>query len=85
MRALKARLTTALAQFNHALPHPDHLRIIRLKNKPEPGLWALAKLEPQAEPHSLGLIKAAISQRYGILDSLDVSEALLELQDRRHD
>jgi hypothetical protein len=70
--ALKARLTTALAQFNHALPHLSHLRIIRPKHKPEHGLWALAKLEPQPEPHSLSLIKEAISQRYGILDLLDV-------------
>jgi hypothetical protein len=72
VRALKARLTTALAQFNHVLPHLSHLRIIRPKHKPERGLWALAKLEPQPEPHSLGLIKEAISQRYGILDLLDV-------------
>jgi hypothetical protein len=72
VRAIKARLTIALAQFNHALPHLSHLRIIRPKNKPERGLWALAKLEPQPEPHSLSLIKEAISQRYGILDLLDV-------------
>src|SRR5262249_44657356 len=72
VRALKARLTTALAQFNHALPHLSHLRIIRPKNKPECGLWPLAKLALQPEPHSLSLIKEAISQRYGILDLLDV-------------
>jgi hypothetical protein len=71
-RALKARLTTALAQFNHVLPQLSHLRIIRPKHKPERGLWALTKLEPQPEPHSLGLIKDAINQRYGILDLLDV-------------
>jgi Tn3 transposase DDE domain len=72
VRALKARLTTALAQFHHALPHLSHLRIIRPKHKPERGLWALTKLEPQPEPHSLSLIKEAINQRYGILDLLDV-------------
>jgi hypothetical protein len=32
----------------------------------------LAKLEPQPEPRSLGLIKEAIDKRYGILDLLDV-------------
>jgi len=72
VRALKERLTTALAQFNHVLPQLSHLRIVRPKKKPERGLWALAKLEPQPEPQSLGLIKEAISQRYGILDLLDV-------------
>jgi TnpA family transposase len=72
VRALKERLTTALAQFNHALPQLSHLRIVRPHKKPEHGLWALAKLEPQPEPHSLGLIKEAISKRYGILDLLDV-------------
>jgi TnpA family transposase len=72
VRALKARLTTALAQFNHVLPQLSHLRIIRPKHKPARGLWALTKLEPPPEPHSLGLIKAAINQRYGILDLLDV-------------
>jgi hypothetical protein len=70
--ALTVRLTTALAQFNQALPHLSHLRIIRPKHTPEHGLWALAKLEPQPEPHSLNLIKDAISHRYGILDLLDV-------------
>jgi hypothetical protein len=72
VRALKERLTTALAQFNHVLPQLSHLRIVRPKKKPERGLWALAKLAPQPEPQSLGLIKEAISQRYGILDLLDV-------------
>jgi hypothetical protein len=63
VRALRACLTTALAQFNRVLPHLSHLRIIRPKHKPEHGLWALAKLEPQPEPHSLSLIKDAISHR----------------------
>jgi hypothetical protein len=37
-----------------------------------PRLWALAKLEPQPEPQSLGLIKEKIGGRYGMLDLLDV-------------
>ena len=54
------------------LPRLSHLRIFRPKTKEERGLWALAKLEPQPEPQSLGLIKEAIRNRYGMLDLLDV-------------
>ena len=72
VRSLKERLITGLAQFNRVLPQLGHLRIFHHNKKEERGLWALAKLEAQAEPRSLGLIKEAIGKRYGILDLLDV-------------
>ena len=72
VRALKERLTAALTRFNGVLPQLNHLRIFHPQKKAERGLWALARLEPQPEPRSLGLIKEAIHKRYGILDLLDV-------------
>ena len=55
------------------LPQLDHVRIVSHPKKKEGhGLWALAKLEPQSEPQSLGLIKKTIGLHYGILDLLDV-------------
>jgi hypothetical protein len=59
-------------RFNRVLPQLGHRRFVHHNRKEERGLWALAKLEAQAEPRSLGLIKEAIGKRYGILDLLDV-------------
>jgi TnpA family transposase len=70
--ALKARLTTALSTFNRILPRLSHVRIFHPRTQEERGLWALAKLEPQPEPQSLGRIKEAIRNCYGMLDLLDV-------------
>jgi len=72
VRLLKERLTRAVEQFNRVLPSLDHLRIFRPNKKEDRGLWALAKLEAQPEPQSLGLIKEQINNRYGVLDLLDV-------------
>jgi Tn3 transposase DDE domain len=72
VRSLKERLSTALVQLNRVLPQLGDLRIFHHNKKEERGLWALAKLEAQAESRSLGLIKEAIGKRYGILDLLDV-------------
>jgi TnpA family transposase len=70
--SLKQRLAGALEQFNRIIPALPHLRIFRPNKKEDRGLWALAKLEPQPEPESLGLIKSEINDRYGMLDLLDV-------------
>jgi TnpA family transposase len=72
IHTLKERLTTALATFNERLPQLPYLRIFHSRNHPERGLWALTKLERQAEPQSLHLIKEGITSRYGMLDLLDV-------------
>lgn len=72
VRSLRERLAAALEGFNRVLPGIGHLRIFHSNKKEGRGLWALTKLEPQAEPQSLGLIKEKINRRYGILDLLDV-------------
>jgi Tn3 transposase DDE domain/Domain of unknown function (DUF4158) len=70
--SLKVRLATALAALNCSLPRLSYVRLFRPNRKEERSLWALVKLEPQAEPQSLGLLKDAIRHRYGMLDLLDV-------------
>src|SRR5258708_39158583 len=62
----------ALTNFNRVLPELNHLRIFRPRQNDDRGLWALAKLERQPEPQSLGVIKEKIGSRYGMLDLLDV-------------
>jgi hypothetical protein len=69
---LQERLTTALTTFNERFPQLPYLRIFHSRKHAERGLWALAKLERQAEPQSLHLIKEGIASRYGMLDLLDV-------------
>jgi TnpA family transposase len=70
--ALKARLAIALSTLNRLLPRLSHVRIFRPRTPAERGLWALAKVEPQPEPQSLGRIKEAIRHCYGMRDLLDV-------------
>jgi hypothetical protein len=65
-------MEAALTNFNRVLPELNHLRIFRPRLNDDRGLWALAKLEPQLEPQSFGLIKKKIGGRYGMLDLLDV-------------
>jgi len=72
IHSLQERLTTALTTFNERLPQLPHLRIFHFRKHAERGLWALTKLERQAEPQSLHLIKEGIASRYGMLDLLDV-------------
>ncbi len=72
IEALRARLLTGLTKFNQNLPRNQHVRISHPQGKDERGLFAVARLEAQAEPQSIGLIKDAISERYGMLDLLDV-------------
>ena len=72
VRLLRTRMGAALTNFNRVLPELNHLRIFRPRQNDDRGLWALAKLEPQPEPQSLGLIKEKIGGRYGMLDLLDV-------------
>lgn len=69
---LRGRLRTALTEFYRVLPQLSHVRVFRPNQHEERGLWALARLEPQPEPQSLGLIKEKIGARYGMLDLLDV-------------
>jgi hypothetical protein len=82
--SLKARLAAALAVFNRSLPQLSHVRLFRPNRKEERSLWALAKLEPQAEPQGLGVLKDAIRRRYGMLDLLDVLVEADSLVDFTH-
>src|SRR5258708_38525223 len=63
---------SALTNFNRVLPELNHLRILRPRQNDDRGLWALAKMKPQPEPQSLGLIKEKIGGRHGMPDLLDV-------------
>ena len=72
VRLLRARMSTGLQEFNWVLPELGHLRVFRSNKKEDRGLWALARLEPQPEPQSLGIIKEKIGVRYGMLDLLEV-------------
>ena len=72
VRLLRTRMEAALTNFNRVLPDLNHLRIFRPRQNDDRGLWALAKLERQPEPQSLGVIKEKIGSRYGMLDLLDV-------------
>lgn len=69
---LRRRLIDSLTTFNRALPRNPHVRIYYPKSNTERGLFAVSRLEAQTEPQSIGLIKAAINQRCGMLDLLDV-------------
>jgi hypothetical protein len=69
---LRDRLMKALKDFDRALPGHPYICIQRPKGNPERGLFKLAKLDPQPEPQSLGIIKDAIGKRYEMLDLLDV-------------
>jgi hypothetical protein len=60
VRLLRTRMGAALTNLNRVLPELNHLRIFRPRQNDDRGLWALAKLEPQPEPQSLGLIKEKI-------------------------
>jgi hypothetical protein len=72
VRLLRTRMEAALTNFNRVLPDLNHLRIFRPRQNDDRGLWALAKLERQPEPPSLGVIKEKIGSGYGMLDLLDV-------------
>ena len=63
VRLLRTRMEAALTNFNRVLPDLNHLRIFRPRQNDDRGLWALAKLERQPEPQSLGVIKEKIGSR----------------------
>jgi hypothetical protein len=67
VRLLRGRMSAGLMEFNRVLPELSHLRVFRSNKKEDRGLWALARLEPQPEPQSLGFIKEKMvkfQQRY---------------------
>jgi TnpA family transposase len=69
---LRERLTTALTRVNRDRPrNPDVHRYAPTASE-ERRLLAVARLTAQPEPQSLDRIKDLISQRYGVLDLLDI-------------
>ena len=54
VRLLRTRMEAALSNFNRVLPDLNYLRIFCPRQNDDRGLWALAKLERQPEPQSLG-------------------------------
>jgi TnpA family transposase len=69
---LRDQLTEALTQFNRDLPHNPHVQLVKLAANDERRLFAVERLPAQPEPSSLAQLKQHISQRYGMLDLLDV-------------
>ena len=69
---LRARLTQALVQCNRDLPQNPHVHLAKLAANDERRLFAVERLTAQPEPPSLAQLKHHISQRYGMLDLLDV-------------
>jgi TnpA family transposase len=69
---LRARLTTALTQFNRDLPQNPHVHLSSPAANEDRRLFAVERLTAPPEPQSLGRIKDLIGQRYGMLDLLDI-------------
>ena len=69
---LQARLTQALTQFNRTLPRNPHVHLSAPAANEDRRLFAVAPLIAQPEPQSLDRLKDLISQRYGMLDLLDI-------------
>lgn len=69
---LRARLTTALTQFNRDLPRNPHVHLSAPAANEDRRLFAVDRLTAQPEPQSLGQLKDLISQRSGMLDLLDI-------------
>jgi integrase len=69
---LRERLTRALTQFDRDLPRNPYVRLSAPAAHEDRRLLAVARLTAQPEPQSLDRIKDLISQRYGLLDPLDL-------------
>ena len=69
---LRHRLTQALTQFNRTLPRNPHVHLSTPAANEERRLFSVAPLVAQPEPQSLDHLKDLISQRYGMLDLVDI-------------
>jgi TnpA family transposase len=69
---LRTRLTQALTQFNRDLPHNPFVHLTTPAANEDRRLFAVDRLTAQPEPQSLGRIKELVSQRYGMVDLLDI-------------
>jgi len=69
---LREQLTQALSQFNRDLPRNPSVRLTTPAANDDRRLFAVDRLPAQPEPQSLGRLKDLLSQRYGMVDLLDI-------------
>ena len=69
---LRHRLTQALTQFNRDLPRNPHVHLSASAAHEDRRVFSVAPLIAQPEPQNLGRLKDLVSQRYGMLDLLDI-------------
>ena len=69
---LREQLTQTLVHFDRDLPQNPHVHLVKPAANDERRLFAVQRLTAQPEPPSLTQLKQRISQRYGMLDLLDV-------------
>jgi TnpA family transposase len=69
---LRQRLTQALTQFNCTLPRNPHVHLSTPAANEDRRLFSVAPLIAQPEPQNLDHLKDLISQRYGMLDLVDI-------------
>jgi len=69
---LRARLTTALTQFNRELPRNPHVHLTTPAANDDRRLFAVERLTAQPEPPTLRRLHHLVQQRHGTLDLLDI-------------
>jgi Tn3 transposase DDE domain-containing protein/uncharacterized protein DUF4158 len=69
---LREQLTHALTQLNHALPQNPHVHLSTAAANEDRRLFAVDRLTARPEPQRLAQIKNLSSQRYGMVDLLDI-------------
>src|SRR6516164_5134380 len=69
---LRARLTTALTQFNRELPRNPHVHLTTPAANDDRRLFAVERLTAQPEPPTLHRLHHLVQQRHGMLDLLDI-------------
>lgn len=79
---LQSNMDKALTSFNDGLPRNAYVQIIQKKNQ---NRIQLSKLEAQEEPKNLSRLKAAIKNRWDIVNLLDIlKEADLRINFTKH-
>ena len=70
--ALKDEMTAALTDLNQILPNSPEVSIYFPFGKAKQGLFRVAPPKAVVEPPNIALIKEAITDRYGMLELLDI-------------
>jgi len=69
---LRDEMTAALTDFNHVLPNNPEVSIYFPFGKAKQGLFQVTQPKAVIDPPNIGLIKKAITDRYGMLELLDI-------------